>query len=89
MATACCADDSGRTQLTFSEGYIPELIEDQRTRVSLFDLRMADAMIQYDELRQGLRALKEGHGDQQPRHKGKWWRASAVSVWTISGTLLT
>jgi len=56
------ADESGRTAVTFSDGYIPELIEDQRDRVALFDMRMADAMMQYAELRDGLRKLQDEHG---------------------------
>ena len=59
-----CDDETGRTDVTFSEGYIPELIDDQRDRVALFDMRMADAMIQYDELRQGLRELQQAHGSE-------------------------
>ena len=56
------ADDTGRTAVTFSDGYIPELIEDQRDRVALFDTRMADAMMQYAELRDGLRKLQDEFG---------------------------
>ena len=60
-------DESARTAVSFSGGYIPELIEDQRERVRAFDMRMADAMIQYEELRAGLRELREKHGAELDR----------------------
>ena len=56
------ADATGRTAMTFSNGYIPELIDDQRERARSFDVRMSDAMIQYEELRDGLSALHCEHG---------------------------
>lgn len=55
-------ETTGRTEVTFSRGYIPELIDDQRERARLFDVRMSDAMIQYEELREGLSALYREHG---------------------------
>jgi len=55
------ADDTSRTDATFSYGYIPELIEDQRARMRLFDMRMADSMIQYEEMRDSLRGLDDAH----------------------------
>jgi len=56
------SDDTGRTNVTFSHGYIPELIADQRERTKLFDMRMYDSMIQYEHLREKLRVLHEAHG---------------------------
>ena len=57
-------DDTVRTNVTFSQGYIPALIEDQRERLRGHDMRLMDAMLQYEDMREGLHKLREEHGEE-------------------------
>ena len=57
-------DETGRTAVTFSHGYIADLIDDQQERSRKYDVRLADSMIQYSEMRTGLDELRKKHDSE-------------------------